>query len=126
MSSRAAARLAIETFDGAIGSVALPSIAQRDTLSARDVTRAGGGRRYARAAEARWLPYGAKYRVRRGGSRGGGAMGKFRIHSHGRLQEWVAEERGYFKDEGLDYDFLVRPLDLTTFHPDPGSVQTTD
>jgi len=53
-------------------------------------------------------------------------MGKFRIHSHGRLQEWVAEERGYFKDEGLDYDFLVRPLDLTTFHPDGGSVQTTD
>jgi NitT/TauT family transport system substrate-binding protein len=53
-------------------------------------------------------------------------MGKFRIYSHGRLQEWVAEERGYFKDEGLDYDFLVRPLDLTTFHPDPGSVQTTD
>jgi hypothetical protein len=23
-----------------------------------------------------------------------------------RLQEWVAEEKGYFKAEGLDYDFL--------------------
>jgi hypothetical protein len=23
-----------------------------------------------------------------------------------RLQEWVAEEKGYFKDEGLDYDFI--------------------
>ena len=21
------------------------------------------------------------------------------------MQEWVAEEKGYFKDEGLDYDF---------------------
>ncbi len=35
-------------------------------------------------------------------------MAKFRIQSHGRLQEWVAEEKGYFKDEGLEYDFLVR------------------
>ncbi|MDE3074324.1 MAG: ABC transporter substrate-binding protein [Chloroflexota bacterium] len=32
-------------------------------------------------------------------------MAKFRIHTHSRLQEWVAEERGYFKDEGLDYQF---------------------
>jgi len=32
-------------------------------------------------------------------------MAKFRIHTHGRLQEWVAEEKGYFKDEGLDYTF---------------------
>ncbi len=37
-------------------------------------------------------------------------MSKFRIQSHGRLQEWVAEEKGYFKDEGLDYEFLVRPI----------------
>ena len=35
-------------------------------------------------------------------------MGKLRIQSHGRLQEWVAEEKGYFRDEGLDYEFLVR------------------
>ena len=33
-------------------------------------------------------------------------MSKFRIEPHGRLQEWVAEEKGYFKDEGLDYEFV--------------------
>lgn len=32
-------------------------------------------------------------------------MGKFVIQPHGRLQEWVAEENGYFKDEGLEYEF---------------------
>jgi hypothetical protein len=37
-------------------------------------------------------------------------MGKFIIQSHGRLQEWVAEEKGYFRDEGLDYEFLVKPI----------------
>jgi ABC-type nitrate/sulfonate/bicarbonate transport system substrate-binding protein len=37
-------------------------------------------------------------------------MAKFRLQSHGRLQEWVAEEKGYFKDEGLDYEFLVKPI----------------
>ncbi|HWE75732.1 MAG TPA: hypothetical protein VG328_21410 [Stellaceae bacterium] len=30
---------------------------------------------------------------------------KFIIAPHFRLQEWVAEEKGYFKDEGLDYIF---------------------
>lgn len=30
---------------------------------------------------------------------------KFVIQSHFRLHEWVAEEKGYFKDEGLDYVF---------------------
>ena len=33
-------------------------------------------------------------------------MSRFRIQPHGRLQEWVAEERGYFRDEGLDYEFV--------------------
>lgn len=33
-------------------------------------------------------------------------MSKFRIEPHGRLQEWVAEEKGYFKDEGLDHEFV--------------------
>ena len=33
-------------------------------------------------------------------------MAKFRIMPHSRLQEWVAEEKGYFADEGLDYEFL--------------------
>jgi ABC-type nitrate/sulfonate/bicarbonate transport system substrate-binding protein len=26
------------------------------------------------------------------------------------LQEWVADEKGYFKDEGLDYEFIVKPI----------------
>ncbi|MDE0058093.1 MAG: hypothetical protein OXI22_20475 [Defluviicoccus sp.] len=30
-------------------------------------------------------------------------MAKFVIQSHGRLQEWIAEEHGYFAEEGLDY-----------------------
>jgi len=32
-------------------------------------------------------------------------MGKFVIEPHFRLQEWVAEEKGYFRAEGLDYEF---------------------
>jgi NitT/TauT family transport system substrate-binding protein len=32
-------------------------------------------------------------------------MAKFRIVPHKRLQEWIAEERGYFAAEGLDYEF---------------------
>ena len=32
-------------------------------------------------------------------------MSKFIIQPHFRLQEWVAEEKGYFADEGLDYVF---------------------
>jgi NitT/TauT family transport system substrate-binding protein len=34
-------------------------------------------------------------------------MTKFRIQPHGRLQEWVAEEKGYFRDEGLDHEFVA-------------------
>lgn len=37
-------------------------------------------------------------------------MGKFRIQSHGRLQEWVAEEKGRFLETGLEYEFLVKPI----------------
>lgn len=33
-------------------------------------------------------------------------MDKFRIMPHMRLQEWVAEEQGYFADDGLDYEFV--------------------
>jgi hypothetical protein len=29
----------------------------------------------------------------------------FKIQPHNRLQEWVAEEKGYFADEGLAYEF---------------------
>jgi len=32
-------------------------------------------------------------------------MPRFVIGPHFRLQEWVAEEKGYFRDEGLDYEF---------------------
>ena len=32
-------------------------------------------------------------------------MAKFTIQPHGRLQEWIAHEKGYFRDEGLDYEF---------------------
>jgi NitT/TauT family transport system substrate-binding protein len=34
-------------------------------------------------------------------------MSTFRIQPHGRLQEWVAEEKGYFREEGLDYEFVI-------------------
>ena len=34
-------------------------------------------------------------------------MSKFRIVPHGRLQEWVAEEKGFFSEEGLDYEFVA-------------------
>lgn len=33
-------------------------------------------------------------------------MGKFVIQPHVRLQEWVAEEHGYFGAEDLDYEFM--------------------
>src|SRR5690242_11506363 len=39
-------------------------------------------------------------------------MAKFVIAPHMRLQEWVAEDKGYFRDVGLDYEFrdqLVSP-----------------
>jgi hypothetical protein len=32
-------------------------------------------------------------------------VSKFIIQPHGRLQEWIADEKGYFRDEGLDYEF---------------------
>ena len=37
-------------------------------------------------------------------------MSQFIIEPHFRLQEWVAEEKGYFRAEGLDYEFreLIR------------------
>src|SRR4030081_584474 len=41
------------------------------------------------------------------------AKEKFIIEPHFRLQEWVADEKGYFKDEGLDYIFqeLIKSTD---------------
>jgi NitT/TauT family transport system substrate-binding protein len=34
-------------------------------------------------------------------------MAPFKIQPHSRLQEWVAEEAGYFRDEGLEYVFHI-------------------
>jgi len=34
-------------------------------------------------------------------------MAKFIIQPHGRLNDWVANEKGYFREEGLDYTFNV-------------------
>src|SRR5438105_4454 len=48
-------------------------------------------------------------------------MSRFRIQPHGRLQEWVAEEKGYFNDEGLDYQFVPSFYGSTQGY---GSVQT--
>ncbi len=38
-------------------------------------------------------------------------MAGFRISSHGRLQDWIAAEAGYFDEEGLDYELDVVPLE---------------
>ena len=40
-------------------------------------------------------------------------MDKFIIEAHFRLQEWVADEKGYFSPEGLDYEFreLIKSTD---------------
>jgi NitT/TauT family transport system substrate-binding protein len=34
-------------------------------------------------------------------------MPRFRISSHGRLQDWIAAEKGYFDEAGLEYDLDV-------------------
>lgn len=34
-------------------------------------------------------------------------MAKFVIQPHGRLQEWIAYENGYFAEEGLDVDLVI-------------------
>ena len=62
-------------------------------------------------------------------------MRPFKIQPHSRLQEWVAEEKGYFRDEGLDYIFHVPGSSLDemgvgrTYHiqaQSNGSVQSTE
>src|SRR5437660_3142302 len=47
-------------------------------------------------------------------------MSKFVISPHFRLHEWVAEEKGYFKAEGLDYEFRNNWGD-----DDPGKTHAT-
>ena len=46
-------------------------------------------------------------------------MGKFTIQPHGRLQEWIADEKGYFRDEGLDYEFRHGPSAVSEKKLDP-------
>src|SRR5947209_12070703 len=41
----------------------------------------------------------------------GGAVATFRISSHGRLQDWIAVEKGFFEAEGLEYELDVRALE---------------
>lgn len=41
----------------------------------------------------------------------GGAVARFRISTHGRLQDWIADDKGYFADEGLDYQINLRVLE---------------
>ncbi len=51
-------------------------------------------------------------------------MPKFVISPHFRLQEWVAEEKGYFKAEGLDYEFRDNygPGDVAKKHATPNKI----
>ncbi len=46
-------------------------------------------------------------------------MAKFIIQPHGRVQEWIAHQKGYFRDEGLDYEFLAGPSSNTSKTVDP-------
>jgi NitT/TauT family transport system substrate-binding protein len=52
-------------------------------------------------------------------------MAKFRIQAHGRLQEWVADEKGYFKDVGLDYEFQSAYAMTQTWSATVQSTETT-
>jgi NitT/TauT family transport system substrate-binding protein len=50
-------------------------------------------------------------------------MSTFIIHTHGRLQEWVAEEKGYFAAEGLtDYQLASHGL-ISPAHTRADAVQ---
>jgi ABC-type nitrate/sulfonate/bicarbonate transport system substrate-binding protein len=51
-------------------------------------------------------------------------MARFLITPHFRLHEWVAEEKGYFKAEGLAYEFRqsFKGTDLSAAHATPNKV----
>lgn len=51
-------------------------------------------------------------------------MARFVISTHGRLQDWIAHERGYLDDEGLDYELDVRALDNASQGIAPAAVGT--
>lgn len=44
-------------------------------------------------------------------------MAKFVVNTHGRLQEWIAHDKGYFANEGLDYELTQHGL-LTKAAPE--------
>lgn len=55
-------------------------------------------------------------------------MAKFVVNTHGRLQEWIAHEKGYFVEEGLDYELTQHGL-LTKAAPEtfkPGANVVSD
>jgi hypothetical protein len=47
-------------------------------------------------------------------------MSRFVIAPHFRLQEWVAEEKGYFRAEGLDYEFREQAISADGIKHDLG------
>ena len=49
-----------------------------------------------------------------------------KIMPHGRLQEWVAEEKGYFAAEGLEYSFVISgDYGMSSVRPDDaGEIKT--
>ena len=52
-------------------------------------------------------------------------MATFRIHTHGRLQEWVADAKGYFAEEGLnDYTLGQVVLPVSTHTAPAGAYQS--
>jgi NitT/TauT family transport system substrate-binding protein len=53
-------------------------------------------------------------------------MAKFRIQPHVRLQEWVAEEHGFFREEGLDYEFDPQGFAGGSVYAPGASVQPSD
>jgi NitT/TauT family transport system substrate-binding protein len=53
-------------------------------------------------------------------------MARFRIQPHVRLQEWVAEEEGFFRDEGLDYEFDPEGFAGGSRYAAGSSVEPTD
>jgi len=55
-------------------------------------------------------------------------MAKFVVNTHGRLQEWIAHDKGYFVEEGLDYELTQHGL-LTKAAPEnfkPGANVVSD
>jgi NitT/TauT family transport system substrate-binding protein len=50
----------------------------------------------------------------------------FKIQPHNRLQEWVAEEKGYFADEGLAYEFHAGDNVVRHYQYQGGGVQSTE